>query len=251
MIKIKTLPEIEQMARGGKILHEVMGKVLAKADRGVSTLELDGYADELIKAAGAVPSFKGEKGYGFATCMNVDAMVVHGVPRDYKLQDGDILGVDLGVYYQGWHTDASWTTEVKSLSRDSKISRFLRVGEEALEEAVKQCVPGKHIGDISQAMENIIRQAGYSPVKQLVGHGIGRELHEDPEIPCYLRGKIANTPEVKVGMVLAIEVIYNQGQSAVVYENDDGWTIITRDGLPSGLFEHTVAITAGGPRVLA
>ncbi len=245
MIKIKTPEEINQMAASGKILHEVMQKVLAKAAAGITTAELDKYADGLIIAAGGKPSFKMEKDYNFATCMCVNDMVVHGIPSEYKLKNGDILGVDCGVVFNGWHSDASWTIAV-----NSQTKKFLQTGETALKLAIEQCVPGKHIGDISKTMEEVIRQAGYSPVKALVGHGIGRSLHEDPEIPCYQRGKVENTPEIKPGMVLAVEVIYNEGGSPVVYANGDGWTIVTRDRSPSSLFEHTVAVTAEGPRVL-
>ena len=126
----------------------------------------------------------------------------------------------------------------------------METGEKALEDAISQCVLGHHIGDISKTIQDVVEGAGYSCVKQLVGHGVGKLLHEDPEIPCYLRGKIENTPEIKEGLVLAVEVIYNQGKSSVVYANDDGWTIVTRDGLPSALFEHTVAVTKTGPEIL-
>jgi len=251
MIPIKTPQEIEMMARSGKILAEVMQKVLAKAVVGATTAELDKFADELILNAGARPSFKTEKGYGFATCMCVNDMVVHGIPGEYKLQDRDRLGIDCGVYFNGWHADASWSKKIASSQTPrNDIDVFLETGERALEAAIAQCQAGKHIGDISKAMEDVIRAGGYSPIKALVGHGIGKDLHEDPEISCYSRGRIENTPEIKIGMTLAIEVIYNMGKSSVVYANDDGWTIVTRDGLCSGLFEHTVAITGNGPRIL-
>ncbi len=246
MIPIKTPEEIAVMAEGGRILAQTLQKVLAKVAAGVTTAQLDKDAEELIIKAGAKPSFKMEKDYRHATCMCVNDMVVHGVPSGYQLQNGDILGVDLGVYFEGFHTDASWTIEVKS----QKFIKFLKTGEEALNEAVEKCVVGNHIGDISKIIQEIVEGNGYSCVKQLVGHGVGRELHEDPEIPCYLRGSVANTPEIKTGMVLAVEVIYNQGKSPVVYANNDGWTIVTRDGLPSALFEYTVVITPNGPRIL-
>lgn len=253
MINIKTPEEIELMAASGKILGDVMQKVLAKAAPGMTTAELDKYTDDLIMAAGGQASFKLEKGYHHATCMCVNDIVVHGVPGDYKLQRGDVLGVDAGVLYQGWHSDASWSIIVgnppkSEVSRQNRV--FLDTGERALELAIAQCHPGRHIGDISRVIEETVRHGGYSPVKQLVGHGIGQSLHEDPEIPCYVRGEAKNTPEIRPGMVLAVEVIYNLGKSPVVYGSDDGWTIVTRDGSPSGLFEHTVAITEAGPRVL-
>jgi methionyl aminopeptidase len=249
MIPLKTSQEIEIMAAGGAILARVIKSVLEKAEAGVTTLELDTYAEKLIRESGATPSFKMDKKYSFATCMCVNDMVVHGVPSDYQLKNGDILGVDCGVFYQGFHTDASWTVEIRKQKAESK-NIFLETGERALELAIEKCVSGNHVGDISQVIGEVVTQAGYSPVKQLVGHGVGHDLHEDPEIPCYLRGRVENTEEIKLGMVFAVEVIYNQGKSPVVYHNDDGWTIVTRDGLPSGLFEHTVAVTENGPKVL-
>jgi methionyl aminopeptidase len=257
MIPLKTSQEIEIMAAGGAILARVIKSVLEKAEAGVTTLELDTYAEKLIRESGATPSFKMDKKYSFATCMCVNDMVVHGVPSDYQLKNGDILGVDCGVFYQGFHTDASWSIEIPSSKlqipnkfQNPNHKKFLETGKRALELAVEKCAPGNHIGDISQVIGEVVTQAGYSPVKQLVGHGVGRNLHEDPEIPCYLRGRVENTEEIKPGMVFAVEVIYNQGKSPVVYHNDDGWTIVTRDGLPSGLFEHTVAVTENGPKVL-
>jgi methionyl aminopeptidase len=245
MITIKTPEEIVIMAEAGKILAQVLQKVLARAVPGTTTVELDKYCEELILAAEAKPSFKMVPDYHHATCMCVNEIVVHGIPTDYRLVRGDILGIDLGVYYRGFHSDGSWSVEI-----GNGKNKFLETGERALELAIQQCVTGKHVGDISQAMQRVIEDGGYAPVKQLVGHGIGRELHEDPEIPCYLRGRAQNTPEIKAGMIFAVEAIYNQGGSPIVYAGDDGWTIVTRDGKPWGLFEHTVAITPGGPRIL-
>ncbi|MBI3887921.1 type I methionyl aminopeptidase [Candidatus Microgenomates bacterium] len=245
MIKIKTPDEIEKMAASGKILAATMQRLLEKAKIGVTTLELDKLAEDYILAAGAKPSFKLEKDYYHTTCMCVNDAVVHGIPNDYKLQKGDRLGIDCGAVLDGWHSDASWSVMV-----EEEPSTFLKVGQKALELAIEQCVVGNHVGHVSKMIDDVVTQAGYSPVKALVGHGIGRELHEDPEVPCYLRGEIENTPELKPGMVIAVEVIYNMGESPVVYGGNDGWTIVTRDGSLSGLFEHTVAITENGPRVL-
>ena len=255
-ISIKTPQEIEIMAQGGKILAEILQKVLAKTVPGTTTLELDKYTEQLILAAGAQPSFKIEKGYQFSTCMNVNDMVVHGLPSEYQLQNGDILGVDLGVFYKGFHTDGSWTIEVQSLPAGKageklKVkSKFLETGEIALQKAIEKCVEENHIGDISKTIQDIVERAGYSSVKQLMGHGVGKKLHEDPDIPCFLRGKVENTPKIKIGMVLAVEIIYNEGKSPIWYQNDDGWTIVTRDSSLSGLFEHTVTVTENGPMVL-
>ncbi len=245
MINIYSPSEIAIMAAAGKILAKTLEDVLKMVKPGITTLELDKFVDDAIVTAGAKPSFKMEKGYSFATCMCVNDMVVHGIPTKYALQNGDILGIDLGVFYQGFHSDGSWSVQV-----GGGPNKFLETGVWALDEAIKKCVPGNHIGDVSKTIQNIVESGGYSCVKQLVGHGVGRQLHEDPEVPCYLRGRVENTPEIKEGMVLAVEVIYNQGKSPVVYANDDGWTIVTRDGLPSGLFEHSVAITKHGQKIL-
>jgi methionyl aminopeptidase len=241
--------DFKKIKEGGKITAMVIKRVLEKAVPGINTMDLEKYARELIKNAGGYPSFMMEKDYHFATCMNVNDMVVHGVPSEYKLQVNDVLGVDVGVYYGGFHTDASWTTQIQN-SKLKIQNSFLLAGELALEEAIKVCRVGNHIGDISAKIQEIIEGHGYSCVKQLVGHGVGKELHEDPEIPCFIRGKVENTAEIKAGMCLAIEVIYNEGKSPIVYANDDGWTIVTRDGHNSGLFEHTVFVTPGGPEVI-
>lgn len=240
MINIYSPEEIDKIRAGGKVLAEVLQKTLEKAVVGVTTAELDKFATELILAKGAKPSFAMEKGYHWATCLNVNDIVVHGIPGEYKLKDGDVLGIDAGVYYQGFHTDASWTIQVGT--KKPETTAFLKTGKEALKKAIAACRVGNHIGDISLSEQQTVEGGGYSCVRQLVGHGVGRKLHEDPEIPCYLRGNIKHTAEIKPGMVLAIEVIYNQGKSPVVYAGDDGWTIVTRDGSLSGLFEHTVVV---------
>lgn len=250
MISIYTDQEIGLIRESGKITAQVLQQVLQKVAPGITTRELDQYTDELIGKSGGKPSFKTVKGYHWATCMNVNDTVVHGIPNEYKLQEGDRLGVDLGTYFKGFHSDASWSVIVGAERPDQKTGEFLKTGKTALDLAIKQCVAGSRIGDISKAIQDTVQGGGYSCVKQLVGHGVGRELHEDPEVPCYVRGKIGNTPEIKVGMVLAIEVIYNMGRSEVVYGSDDGWTIVSRDESVSGLFEHTVAVTAQGPKIL-
>lgn len=249
MINIYSPEEINLISQSGKITANAQAAVFSAAKPGVTTQFLDKLAEKLIRDAGGEPSFMLEKGYHWTTCLNVNDMVVHGIPTNYVLQDGDRLGIDLGTVFKGFHSDASWSITVGGVPRP-QVVKFLSTGQKALEIAISRCVPGNHIGDISQAIQETIEGGGYSCVKQLVGHGVGRKLHEDPEIPCYLRGKISRTPEIKVGMVLAVEAIYNQGKSPVVYSGGDGWTIITADGSLSGLFEHTVAVTANGPNIL-
>jgi methionyl aminopeptidase len=249
MINYYSPSEIELIRQSGKITANALKQIIPKAIPGVSTLDLDQQVEQSIVSSGGEPSFKMEKGYRWATCMCVNDCVVHGIPTDYKLQNGDRLGIDLGTFYRGFHSDASWTVIVGK-NHDPEITRFLDTGEKTLKLAVAQAVAGNHVGHISKTIQDNVESANYSCVKQLVGHGVGKQLHEDPEVPCYLRGKIENTVEIKVGMVLAVEIIYNMGKSEVVYAGDDGWTIVTRDGSLSGLFEQTVAITENGPEIL-
>lgn len=250
MIPIKSKEEIERMREGGKILAEILEKVKSAVKPGVSTSEFDKFADDLIAKTGGQPSFKMVPKYKWATCMCVNEVVVHGIPGDYKLKEGDILGIDIGLFYKGFHTDIAETLIVNCDDDANHLSKFILSGKEALERAVAQARAGNRVGHISKAIEETILRAGFSPVRALVGHGIGRQLHEDPQIPCLLKEKLEETPILKEGMTLAIEVIYNQGEPGVVYKNDDGWTIKTADGSLSGLFEQTVVILANGPEIL-
>lgn len=246
MINIYSQSEIDLISQSGEITARTLSILIENAKEGVSTASLDKMAEKEIRANGGEPSFMLEPGYKWTTCMNINDMVVHGIPTDYKLRAGDRLGIDLGTVYKGFHSDASWSIEIGT----DNLKPFLDAGKRALGLSIKECVIGNHIGNISQVMEENIRSGGYSPVKSLVGHGVGYKLHEDPEIPCYQRGKIENTPLIKEGMVLAIEAIYNEGESPVVYLNNDGWTIVSKDGSVSGLFEHTVAVTKDGPKIV-
>lgn len=251
MINIKTEKEIEIMARGGKILAEVFDILGEKVDVGWSELEIDALAEKLIREKGAEPGFKMVEGYKHTVCISVNDVVVHGVPTEYKLKRGDIIGIDCGVYFEGFHTDMSNTYRVCNKEKGDEVDKFLETGVKALNEAIAKAKIGNRIGDISKTIQDIVeKQNKYSVVRSLVGHGIGRNLHEEPEVPGYLASKIENTPELVEGMVIAIEVIYNMGKPELVYANDDGWTLKTEDGSLSGLFERTVAITKDGPKVL-
>ena len=256
MIHIKTEEEIEIMRVGGKILAEVLFEVLKHAEVGVSELELDQLAEKLIREKGAEPGFKKVKGYHHAICVSANDIVVHGLPTNYKLKDRDIIGIDCGVYYKGYNTDMAQTLRVKTQNSKLKtqnydeIDRFLETGKLALMEAIKAAEIGNRVGHISKTIQEIIEGAGYSVVRSLVGHGVGVSLHEEPEVPGFLRGKIENTPLLCEGMTIAIEAIYNMGKSDVIYSNNDGWTIKTKDGSLSGLFERTVAVTKDGPIIL-
>ena len=210
-------------------------------------MEIEKLADSLINKSGGKPSFKMVDGYKYATCVNVNAGVVHGIPKkEIVFKDGDIVSVDVGIFYKGFHTDTSISV---LLGKDDEKSHFLDIGKSALKKAIKQAKRGKRIWHISQAMEKAIVQAGFYPVRSLVGHGVGRSLHEEPQIPCFIYGKPENTPKIVEGMVFAIEAMYTQTDTSLVVE-EDGWTIVTSDGKISGLFEETIAVTKNGPLVI-
>lgn len=250
MIDLKTPEEIEIMRKGGKILAEVLREVLENVRPGVTELELDALADRLIQEKGGEPAFKRVKGYKYATCISTNNVVVHGIPSDRKLKTGDVIGIDCGVFYKGLNTDMSETRRVSAQASD-EVDKFLTIGKRALEEAILVAIPGNRIGHISKTIQDIVeKEGGYSVVRALIGHGVGKNLHEDPEVPGYLVKKIEKTPILKEGMTIAVEVIYNMGGYGVSYSNNDGWTIITSDGSISGLYERTIAITKSGPLIL-
>lgn len=250
MINIKTKEEIEIMAEGGKILSDVMWQLIDKVKPDVSELELDSLAERLILEKGGEPGFKKVDDYKHSICISTNDVVVHGVPSGYRFKHGDVVGIDCGVYYKGFHTDMSETGRVIESPLNDNVDEFLLTGEKALEKAIEQAKIDNNIGHISKKIQDIVEQKGYSVVRSLIGHGVGRQLHEDPEVPGYLVGKIENTPKLIEGMVIAIEVIYNMGKPELIYANNDGWTLKTEDGSLSGLFERTVAITNEGFRVL-
>lgn len=254
MVHIKKKNEIEVMLEGGRILAEVMLHLLAQAKPGVSELELNRLAEKLISKQGAEPAFKRVKGYRHTICTSTNDVVVHGVPTDYKFRDGDVVGIDCGVYYKGFNTDMAETVRIKNRKlkiedRNDEIGQFLKTGRRALFEAIKQARPGNRVGHISQTIQDIVEGSGYSVVRSLVGHGVGKQLHEEPEVPGFLTGSIQATPLLRVGMTIAIEVIYNLGGGDVVLLSD-GWTVKTKDGSLSGVFEKTVAVTREGSLVL-
>jgi len=251
MIHYKTEEEIEIMARCGKILAEVLFDVLTHVKPGVTELELDALADKLIKEKGGQAGFKLVEGYHHAICISTNEVVVHGIPTNNKLKEGDVVGIDCGVFLQGFHTDMAETVRVSKSSKLDEIDVFLKTGKDALELAIQEAKIGNRVGNISKTIQDVVeKKGGYSIVRSLVGHGVGRSLHEEPEVPGFLSGKIENTPLLKEGMTIAIEVIYNMGKRDVIYANNDGWTIKSKDNSPSGVFERTVLITQNGPIVL-
>jgi len=212
----------------------------------VTTSELDRLAEEFIRSQGGRPSFKGYRGFPASICSSVNDQVVHGIPGPRELKDGDIVGIDVGVELEGYHGDAAWTFPVGEVSDEAK--RLLQVTREALAMGIAQARPGGRIGDISHAVQSHVEAAGFSVVRELVGHGIGREMHEEPQVPNY--GPPGRGPRLMVGQVLAIEPMVNIGGAEVV-TGSDGWTIATRDGSLSAHFEHTVAVGATGPVILS
>lgn len=255
MINIKKDDEIGLMKVGGKILSEVLLKVIESIKPGVSEKELDNLAEKLILEKGGQPGFKKVKNYKNSICVSTNSVVVHGIPTDYKFKEGDVVGVDCGVFYKGFHTDMARTVRVRSQGSNLKdkkdqIDSFLETGERALNEAIKVARAGNRIGDISKKIQDIVeKENGYSIVRTLVGHGVGRALHEDPEVPGFLAGSIDSTPILEEGCTLAVEVIYNMGVSDVKLLKD-GWTIKTADDSISGVFEKTIAIRSGLPLIL-
>ncbi len=248
MIKIKSPKEVEVMQRGGKILAEVLFETLSNVKPGISELELDKIAEDLIIKKGGTPGFKLVEGYHNTICISVNDVVVHGIPTNRKIKDGDVVGIDCGVFFEGFHTDMAETIAVGDVS--SEVHKFLKTGKFAMEQGIERAILGNRVGDISEIIQSIVEKEGYSVVESLVGHGVGKELHEDPEVPGFLIDDIKDTPELKENMTIAVEVIYNMGKKGVVYGGDDGWTISTADRSLSGLFERTIVITKSGPMVI-
>jgi len=246
-ILLKSPEEIQIMAEGGAKLGRVKNALAKAVKSGVSALDIENLAMKLIKDEGAEASFAKVPGYHWATCINVNEGLVHGIPtKEVVFKDGDVVSIDVGVFYKGFHTDTSITV---GINLDPFSKKFVNIGYETLQKALKAVKEGNYIFDISKVMEENIEAAGYSTIKALVGHGVGRELHEDPQIPCFVPGRIEDSPVIKKGMVLAVEVMYAAGSDKVEV-SEDGWTIAMRDGKISGLFEETIAVTEKGGQVL-
>jgi methionyl aminopeptidase len=241
----KSPAEIDQMAAAGEILVRTMDLLAGKIRPGVTTLELDQAAEKFIRSQGATPAFKGYKGFKGSICASPNDMVVHGIPGKFKLTRGDIISVDIGVVKDGWVADAARTFGVGEIS--AVAQKLLEVTEGALFKAVEQCRVGNRLGDVSHAVQEHVESNGLSIVKSLVGHGIGRDMHEEPQVPNY--GDPGKGVLLKEGMVLAVEPMVNVGRH-MVRMGDDGWAIYSQDGSLAAHFEFTIAITAAGPRIL-
>jgi methionyl aminopeptidase len=245
MIIGKSKREIEKMRAAGALVGLVLARLRRMVEPGISTIEIDQSAERMIRDAGALPTFKGYNGFPFSICASVNEQVVHGFPSAYVLKEGDIFSIDCGVTLEGFVGDTATTVPVGKV--DEARLKLIRVTEECLERAIVQCRAGNHLGDIGWAVQEYAEGHGYSVVRDYVGHGIGRQMHEDPQIPNY--GKPGLGPKIKIGYVFAVEPMVNMG-GHFTKVLADGWTVVTLDGQPSAHAEHTIAITEEGPEVL-
>lgn len=245
MIPLKTADELEIMRRAGRVVGGALDLAQREIRAGMTTAELDKLIDDYICAQGAVPAFKDYQGFPAAACISINEEVVHGIPGSRKINDGEIVSVDVGSIVDGYHGDAARTLVVGQIS--SEVQRLLDCTQESLAAAIDIARKGNKLGQISATVQRIAEAAGFGVVRQLVGHGIGREMHEEPQVPNF--GSVDEGPTLEVGMVLAIEPMVNLG-TYNVKTLPDGWTVVTADGQPSAHFEHTVAITEHGPEIM-
>ena len=245
MITIKNSENIIKMKEAGKIVGLVHDKLKGIIEPGISLIELDSQAEKLIRSLGGKPSFKGYGGFPGTICASVDEQVIHGIPSKRKLKEGEIVSIDVGAFYLGYHGDAAFTAAVGVISEDK--ARLIKITEQSFYEGIKMAKAGNRIGDISHSIEKVVKEAGFFVVKEFVGHGIGAELHEDPAVPNY--GPPGRGPLLEPGMTLAIEPMVNMGTESVIVL-DDGWTVVTKDKKPSAHYEHTILITETEPVIL-
>src|SRR6478672_11793237 len=245
MIIRKTPEQVEKMAAAGQILVRCLRMLAAKARAGVTTKELDEAAEKFIRSQGAEPAFKGYRGFPASICASPNSMVVHGIPAADELKRGDVLSIDVGVIKDGWVADAAMTVPIGPI--DPGARKLLDVTKQALFAGVEQMQPGNRLGDVSAAIQRAVEIEGLSIIRTLVGHGIGRDMHEEPQIPNF--GEPGKGPELEEGMVLAIEPMVNAG-GPLVRMDEDGWSVYSEDGSLAAHFEFTVAVTADGPRIL-
>ncbi len=247
-INLKTPEELEIMREGGKILNRVKNELVSFVKEGVNAKEVDDLAEKLILEYGAKPSFKMVPNYSWTTCINVNDGVVHGIPhKTIVFKETDLISIDLGLFYKGFHTDTSVSF---SLNPNEEIKRFLDAGRESLKNAISAIVPNRsYVYDISYAMEETLVKYGYTPILDLTGHGIGKNLHESPYVPCFADGIRIESPKIVPGMALAVEVMYTLDDPDII-KAKDGWTLLTRDGKIAGLFEDTVIVTEKGKLII-
>jgi methionyl aminopeptidase len=245
MIIIKSQDEIEKIARACKIVAQILKDIREIVKPGITTKEIEVFVDRIIAEKGAIAAFRGYRNYPSSVCTSVNEQVVHGIPSGLRLKEGDILSIDLGVYLDGFYGDGAVTIPVGRVSPSAE--RLIKVTEEALYRGIEKARPGNRVSDISSSIQRYVESHGYSVVRTFVGHGIGRSLHEEPQVPNY--GNPGHGPRLREGMTLAIEPMVNEGTYEVRIL-DDGWTAVTADGKLSAHYEHTVAITKNGARIL-
>ncbi len=245
MIICKSATEIEKLRRSGRLVREILEETREQAKPGVTTMDLENFVERRLAKSGAKPAFKGYRGYPCCLCASVNEQIVHGIPSNRRLNDGDIISLDLGVIIDGYYGDSAMTVPVGTISES--LQRLLRVTEESLQLAIEKARVGNRLGDVSSVVEQHVVSSGFSVVREFVGHGIGRQLHEEPQIPNF--GQPGYGPSLKEGMVLAIEPMVNAGSPGLKIL-DDQWTAVTADGAHSAHFEHMIAVTHNGPDVL-
>lgn len=246
MIQLKTKEEIELMYESAQLVSKTLGVLAKEVKPGVTTLHLDKIAEEYIRDHGAIPGFLGLYDFPNTLCMSPNEQVVHGIPNNKPLEDGDIISIDCGALKNGFYGDQAYTFSVGSI--DPEVDKMMRITKQSLYAGIKKCKAGNRIGDISFAIQLICENAGYGVVRELVGHGLGKEMHEDPQVPNY--GRKGNGPKIEEGLVIAIEPMVNLGTYKVKFHND-GWTVTTRDNKLSCHFEHDVAVVNGEPKLLS
>lgn len=245
MIICKSATEIEKLRRSGRLVREILEEMRERAKPGVTTMDLEKFVERRLAKSGAIPAFKGYRGYPCCLCASVNEQIVHGIPSNRCLNEGDIISLDLGVIIDGYYGDSAMTVPVGTISEP--LQKLLRVTEESLQFAIERARVGNRLGDVSSAVEQHVVSNGFSVVREFVGHGIGRQLHEEPQIPNF--GEPGYGPPLKEGMVLAIEPMVNAGSPGLKIL-DDQWTAVTADGTHSAHFEHMIAVTHNGPDVL-
>jgi methionyl aminopeptidase len=242
----KSPEELERMRRAGRVVAATIDRLVESVRPGMTTGDLDGIAEDAIRSAGAVPSFQGYRGFPASICTSVNEEIVHGIPGRRRLREGDVLSLDVGAIWEGYHGDSAVTVFVGE-PRSDQVEKLVRVTEESLEAGIAQIRPGNRLSDISHAVQQVAEGAGFSVVREYVGHGIGQSMHEDPPVPNY--GPQGRGPELRPGLVIAVEPMVNVGGWETRLLADE-WTVVTADGSLSAHFEHTVAVTEGGPEIL-
>lgn len=246
MIYLKTAEDVELMRLSNNIVAKTLGEVAKAVKPGVTTLQLDSLAEDYIRSMGAVPSFLGYYGYPNSICTSVNDQVVHGIPSDYVLKDGDIVSVDCGAEINGFHGDSCYTFCVGEVS--DEVKRLLKTTKDSLYEGISSAIKGNRLGDVGHSIQSHCEAVGFSVVREYMGHGIGRMMHEEPMVPNYGRSRMGLL--LREGIVIAVEPIVNMGKRSV-YMEKDGWTVRTSDGLPAAHFEHTIAVGPDGPEILS